>query len=452
MTHSGGVNLRGSTGTDNLRGYVDVDPRQKKISQLGVTYEDMNPRGGYHLNASMDPETREKTLNALYRKQLSDGSELMVGGTHRPDSRQTMLNLMYRYGFAQGGAVHMEKGGKAKRKEPSPFDGLEPTFGDRMGAWVSDKVTEGAINLYDKLAERDRMSAAHKIYLDTFARDIRDPITAKDFNTEELAELQNLIRQKEKTLGGKGKGYIEYKDYTELTGGDRRKAYGANLIGGVLPPRPSLAKSLGQFNYELDPTTKQYKIIDEYDFNPQQTTYQGRKIDIPLEHYGDYLSEMSPYALARLYGGRKMPPGTGRKVELSVPYAKGGEVEVGSSPLDQRLLELAYKLFRHDKYKSDKYPSNIDSVVSPSLPWDQKITEMPGDFKFNTLRTDIGDEIRNNPFKPNDMDEMTKDWDEMGLRRLEKIKKRYYAKGGAVEFNPNEIDEMAAQLIEEQNG
>jgi len=656
MTHSGGVNLRGSVGTDNLRGYVDVDPRQKKLSQLGVTYEDMNPRGGYHLNASMDPETREKTLNALYRKQLSDGSELMVGGTHRPDSRQTMLNLMYRYGFAQGGEVQartragtpakptflddqiertearlkglvtdpdqelrniarqyfpseddtpeeryrkmedlalgfagttgkipnkggaklsvpeidlsrrklfglstepkpanlpveqpniiknvletpvtrrqvlrsglantlksfmpeglsnpltrlaseetaketakeavkstapslmselkasiynmprrsldhnwgmntlldrgyitknllnysgesllnkmslkealrqiksdpkvykkfkktlndlnneervpliqysknkedylkllsedgyskniiaresrlwdqndgkfkrarlpseessypmydphhspsnleegFEKGGKVKRKEPSPFDDLEPTFGDRMGAWVSDKVTEGGINLYDKLSNRDRMSAAHKIYLDTFARDKRDPITAKDFNTEELAELQNLIRQKEKMLGGKGKGYIEYKDYTELTGGDRRKGITANLIGGVMPPRPSLAKSLGQFNYELDPTTKQYKIIDEYDFNPQQIEYQGRKVDVPVEHYGDYLGEGSLYALARLYGGRKMPPGTGRKVELSVPYAKGGAVEFNPDEIDMMAAQL----------------------------------------------------------------------------------------------------------------
>jgi len=234
----------------------------------------------------------------------------------------------------------MEKGGSAKRKEPSPFDGLEPTFGDRMGAWVSDKVTEGAINLYDKLSKRDRMSAAHKIYLDTFARDKRDPITASDFNTDELSELQNMIRQKEKMLGGKGKGYIEYKDYDELTGGNRRKAVAANLIGGVLPPRPSLAKSLGQFNYELDPKTKQYRIIDEYDFNPQQTTYQGRKIDIPLEHYGDYLSEMSPYALARLYGGRKMPPGTGRKVELSVPYAKGGAVEFNPNEIDEMAAQL----------------------------------------------------------------------------------------------------------------
>jgi len=339
-TNNRGVNLRGSAGTDHLRGYVDVDPRQKKVSQLGVTYEDMNPRGGYQLSANMDPETREKTLNAMYRKQLSDGSEFMVGGTHRPDSRQTMLNLMYRYGFAQGGAVHMEKGGSAKRKEPSPFDDLEPTFGDRMGAWVSDKVTEGAINLYDKLSNRDRMSAAHKIYLDTFARDKRDPITASDFNAEELSELQNLIRQKEKLSGGKGKGYIEYKDYDELTGGNRRKGVVANLIGGVMPPRPSLSKALGQFNYQLDPKTKQYKIIDEYDFNPQQTTYQDRKIDIPLEHYGDYLGEMSPYALARLYGGRKMPPGTGRKVELSVPYAKGGAVEFNPDEIDEMAAQL----------------------------------------------------------------------------------------------------------------
>jgi hypothetical protein len=331
-THNKGINLRGSVGTDNLRGYVDVDPREKKVSQVGVNYSDMNPRGGYNISASMDPETREKTLNAMYRKQLGDGSELMVGGTHRPDSRQTMLNLMYRYGFAEGGRV--------KRKEPSPFDDLEPTFGDKMGAWVSDKVTEGAINLYDKLSNRDRMSAAHKIYLDTFARDNRDPITAKDFNTDELAELQNMIRQKEKLSGGKGKGYIEYKDYDNLTGGNQRKAIAANLIGGVMPPRPSLAKSLGQFNYELDPKTKQYRIIDEYDFNPQQTTYQGRKIDIPIEHYGDYISEMSPYALARLYGGRKMPPGTGRKVELSVPYAKGGAVEFNPEEIDMMAAQL----------------------------------------------------------------------------------------------------------------
>ena len=151
--------------------------------------------------------------------------------------------------------------------------------------------------------------------------------------------MQNLITQKEKMLGSKGKGYIEYKDYDELPGGDQRKAVNANLVGGVLPSRPSLSKSLGQFNYQLDPKTNKYKIIDEYDFNPQFTKFQGKKYDVPPEHYGDYISNtLHPYNLARLYGGRMMPPGTGRKVELAVPKkAEGGAVDLrthylGSTP------------------------------------------------------------------------------------------------------------------------
>lgn len=229
-------------------------------------------------------------------------------------------------GFAGGGSV----------QGPSPFEGLEPTFGDKMGAWVSDKLVGAGINLYDMLADRDKLSAAHKIYLDTFARNRRDPITEKDFNPAELAELQNLIVQKEKISGGKGKGFIKYADYEELPGGDQRKAARANYVGGGLPPRPSLSTSLGQFNYEFDPKTGKYKVIDEYDFNPQQITHEGRKVDVPLEHYGDYAGGGNnklgiAYGLARLYGGRMMPPGTGRKVDLAVPKkAEGGAVDLRS--------------------------------------------------------------------------------------------------------------------------
>jgi hypothetical protein len=243
------------------------------------------------------------------------------------DSWMNKLQKMYRYGYAEGG-----------KKKPSPFDQLEPTFGQRMGAAAADKLTEAGLWLYDKLADRDKLSSAHKIYLDTFVHDKRDPITAKDFSPQDLAELQNLILQKEKLTGKKGAGYIKYDDYSTLPGGNQQKAKVINLFSGVLPPRAALSKALGQFNYERDPKTGQFRIIDEYDFNPQHIRVDGEKVEVPGEFYGDYVEDagFSPYALARLYGGRKMPPGTGRKVELSVPgKAEGGLVDYDPDEIAQ---------------------------------------------------------------------------------------------------------------------
>jgi hypothetical protein len=269
------------------------------------------------VNYGIAPLSRVKGVE-IEPVMFEDLDEFAVPAYHKirisPEAREELLEGMGQSlpGFAGGGSV-----------EASPFEGLEPTFGNRMGAYISDKMTEAGINLYDMLANREGMSAAHKIYLDTFARNRRDPITAKDFDEAELAELQNIIAQKEAATGARGRGSIQYKDYDELPGGDRRKATGASLIGGRMPPRPSLSKSLGQFGYERNPKTGEYRIVDEYDFNPQQITYEGRKVDVPVEHYGDYMGNtLSPYELARLYAGRKMPPGTGRKVDLSVPEKK----------------------------------------------------------------------------------------------------------------------------------
>jgi hypothetical protein len=243
---------------------------------------------------------------------------------------------MPRPGYAGGGKV-----------EDNPFEGLEATLGSKAGAYLSDKTTEGLLWLYDKLSDRDKLSTSHKILLDTFVNDKRDPITAKDFRERELAELQNLIRQKEKLSGNKGSGNIQYKDYDTLPGGDQRRAAQSQLVAGNLPPRTALSTSLGQFNYKLDPKTGRYMIIDEYDFNPQKVTHMGKTYDVPLEHYGDYMVDAlsSPsnalYSLVRLYAGRKMPPGTGRKVDLSVPkYAAGGLVNYDPNEIDTIVSQL----------------------------------------------------------------------------------------------------------------
>jgi hypothetical protein len=269
--------------------------------------------------------------------------------------------------YAAGGLVQgYAEGGK--NKDESPYDDLEPTFGSKAGAYVSDKTTEGLLWLYDKLADRDKLSSAHKILLDTFVHDKRDPLTAKDFNERDLAELQNLIKQKEKLTGNKGAGSIQYKEYSTLPDGDQTRSRSTSLVGGDLAPRPSLSNSLGQFNYKLDPKTGRYTIIDEYDFNPQRVEHQGKKYNVPLEHYGDYMVDAmsSPtnalYSLVRLYAGRKMPPGKGRKVDLSVPkYAAGGLVDFDPDEIAQ-IAELATQGFAAGGLV-DYDPNEIDTIV-----------------------------------------------------------------------------------------
>ena len=270
-------------------------------------------------------------------------------------------------GYADGG-----------KKKPSPFDELEPTFGDRMGAAVSDKATEGLLWLYDKLYDRDQLSSAHNIYLDTFVRDKRSPITAQDFNPQDLAELQNLILQKEKLTGKKGTGYISYDDYKTLPGGNQKRSTMGNLYSGHLAPRSALTNSLGQFNYERNPKTGQYRIIDEYDFNPQKTIRMGEKYDVPPEFYGDYIpTDFSLMKLARLYGGRKMPPGTGRKVDLSVPgKAEGGAVDYDPD----EIARIAERIAPGYAARGD-----VDAEVADQPPFDV--------YKFADRRSVGGDDM-----------------------------------------------------------
>jgi hypothetical protein len=213
--------------------------------------------------------------------------------------------------FAHGGAVHRAEG------SPVTAEGyvLEPTFGERMGANVSDFLMSAGIKGADLIpADKSKMSAAHKLYLDTFGvKENRAPVTKEYFNQEEMDALADLISRK----GGK-KGSMSYKDYKALLGDRPIKQY--PLTSGRLDPYISLSKSLGQFNYEYDPKTDSYKIIDEYDFNPL-TSKRGVRSD--SDFIGDYISDDNTLMdKLRLYAGRKLPPGTGRKVDLAVPAKK----------------------------------------------------------------------------------------------------------------------------------
>jgi hypothetical protein len=211
--------------------------------------------------------------------------------------------------FAEGGVAD-----RANQPITTP-DGYEitPSFADRMGANVSDFV----VNVGTKAAslfpvDETKMSAAHRLYLDTFGiKENRAPVTKDYFNQEEMAALTDLVTRK----GGK-KGSITYNDYKTLMGDRPVKSY--PLTSGRLDPYVSISKSLGQFNYEYDPKTGSYKILDEYDFNPKPI--RGG-ISSESNFIGDYIGEEQASLMdkLRIYAGRKLPPGTGRQVDLSVP-------------------------------------------------------------------------------------------------------------------------------------
>jgi hypothetical protein len=213
--------------------------------------------------------------------------------------------------------------GLQSKRKPIIHNGIEiePTFGQRMGAAASDVLTAGLVKGYDLAAtDKSKMSAAHKIYLDTFGlKEDRSPITRSYFSPEEQAAISDLISRK----GGK-RGYLTYEDQKRLRkeAGISEVTKPSDVVAGKIGPYVSVANSLGQFGYEYDPKANAYKILDEYDFN--YAVKDSNKNIIDDDFAGDYITDkmLSPRDLARIYAGRKMPPGTGRKIDLSIPAVK----------------------------------------------------------------------------------------------------------------------------------
>jgi hypothetical protein len=202
-------------------------------------------------------------------------------------------------------------------------------------------------------------------------------VTAEYFNPEEQKAIAALIAEK----GGK-KGSIQYKDY----GMDKRNLKESRVLSGQLDPYVSVNKSLGQFNYEYDPKTKSYRVTDQYDFNPL-VDVGGRQVS--SDFMGDYISEDSSlYNKARTYAGRKMPPGTGRKVDFTIPAqapvkrAEGspvyGEVATGGITPDTLAAFRNYQAFNPREALAalrrigKEGVSNIESMVRG------RVADVPG--------------------------------------------------------------------------
>ena len=306
---------------------------QDMVNQLGPNYQAALAAMAL-ADTREDDEDDENSLSRQYRDQIAAQETEDIFSTPQ---RIAGLELGAQSPFPEEEQpVMMANGGEAiSGLYQAP---LEPTFGQRMGAAASDLIAKGLINAADiadvpGAFDKSRMSAAAKIYLDTFGtKENRAPITKDYFSPAEMQAITQLIEKK-----GGTKGSITYDDYKQWDKTSPERATSkSQLIAGVLPPRRSVSKALGQFNYELDPKTKQYRIIDEYDFNPKIYQTPAGPVSSASDLMGDYVANdpFDVYTQARLYGGRKMPPGTGRKVDLSVPAsqkkpvkkARGGEM------------------------------------------------------------------------------------------------------------------------------
>ena len=134
----------------------------------------------------------------------------------------------------------------------------------------------------------------------------KSDITEANFSPEHLAIISDLVR-----IAGPGKP-ITYATYAKLYK-ERRAKTGQTPVdtvpglSSVYDPIGQVQTTLGQFNAAQTP--EELRVTDTYDFNPAG--------------WGSEISAgAGPYGIIRSYAGRKIPPGHGRRVNITIRAPK----------------------------------------------------------------------------------------------------------------------------------
>ena len=140
---------------------------------------------------------------------------------------------------------------------------------------------------------------AGKVYLESM-QGKRGPITEADFSPEELNHLRQLIEITE------GRGDVQYKDYAKLRKKLAKEGTPTTIVGpnvmSTFNPMGNVWGTMGRFKYARD-ADGTLRAIDDYDFsnvNPNN------------------VEPSTLYDMLRQYGYEKMPPGTGRPVNINL--------------------------------------------------------------------------------------------------------------------------------------
>ena len=142
------------------------------------------------------------------------------------------------------------------------------------------------------------------------AQGVKTPITEKNFKSEELDIIRQLI-----ALKGSDNGSITYGDYLALAQKLNKDGPPPTSITPGLysmgDPLGNVHTTLGRFSYRTDPKGN-LQVVDKYDFNPPMLQ------DMREARTGDYGVFGTPYNMIREYAGEKIPPGTGRDVLINL--------------------------------------------------------------------------------------------------------------------------------------
>lgn len=101
---------------------------------------------------------------------------------------------------------------------------------------------------------------------------------------------------------------IQYKNYGSS---EEEVRNNFSTSAGNRTGKGSIQTLLGRFNFDID-NKGNLLVKDKYDFNPKTGTTNSESVY-------EAASSMGPYQLLREYAGEKMPPGSGRDINISVP-------------------------------------------------------------------------------------------------------------------------------------
>ena len=161
------------------------------------------------------------------------------------------------------------------------------------------------VDYFVQNAPADKFPTAGRVYLESMQGKKND-ITEADFSKEELAAIKQLI------MSTNNRGSVQYRDYKPLM--DKSPGIPASYLPSVtsmLDPLGNIQTTLGRFKYVRDPDGT-LRAVDTYDFNPVNTP----NADAMLAEANT--GALGPYNMLRVYAGQKLPPGTGRRVNINL--------------------------------------------------------------------------------------------------------------------------------------
>lgn len=183
-----GVDVRASTQLGAIRPFVDLSPNEMAVSQVGASYGNVGPQGGYEVSVSKRSPMETPygkidmpvTAQGMYSSPVGKTGRLEVGAFYVPRQGQMPESayggqLRYTRQFANGGIAsnevpQVDAQGKVIREAPTP----EPTFsvGERIvGAGETalsalSGLTAPASIIYDvaRGVPRDQISPGNFMY------------------------------------------------------------------------------------------------------------------------------------------------------------------------------------------------------------------------------------------------------------------------------------------------